>query len=272
MECHELVQIYRADDGTDVVALRNVDLSLDAGGRLALLGPSGSGKSTLLHLLAGLVRPTAGAVQVGPFDLGGLSPRELRGFRARTVGTLLQGASRNLFPYATAVQNVTFPRRALSRRERRALPDPEELLHTVAASHLVTRNVGVLSGGEQQRVAVAVAMANAPGMLLADEPTSQLGPEHRAEVVDALCAVNATYGTTLVTVTHDQAVAARLGHTVTIRDGRVGTLGRHRDEFVVVARDGGVQLPPSVLRRWPPGTLLSADDDGTELRLREAEQ
>jgi putative ABC transport system ATP-binding protein len=267
--CHGLVQIYPTDDGADVVALRSVDLELAAGARIALLGPSGSGKSTLLTLLAGLQRPTAGLLQVGSHDLDTMTEKDLITFRADGVGTLLQGAGRNLLPFATALQNVAFARLALTRTRRRTLVSADELLDVVGAGHLGHRRVAELSGGEQQRVALAVAIANMPGLILADEPTSQVGVDHRSGIIDALCRVNDTYGTTLVVVTHDPFVATRLGRTVTIRDGRVGAMGHDDEDFAVVGRDGSVQLPPSARRRWPPGTLLRAEDDGTELRLHE---
>ncbi len=243
VSCAGLVQIYPAEDGTDVVALRNVDLDLAAGTRTALLGPSGSGKSTLVNLLAGLLRPTAGVLCVGESDLTAMTERDLRAYRAEKVGTLLQGAARNLLPFAGAVDNIAFAR-------------------------LARRPLGRLSGGEQQRVALAVAMANQPGILLADEPTSQVGRDHRDGILDGMIELNRRYGTTLVVVTHDGQVATRLGRTVTIRDGRVGAVGHGDEDFAVVARDGSVQLPPAVRRRWPVGTLLTVDDDGTQLRLR----
>lgn len=268
VSCEGLVQIYTAGDDTEVVALSSVDLDLAAGARIALLGPSGSGKSTLLNLLAGLLRPTAGRLRVGPHDLTAMTQRQLVQFRGRSVGTLLQGAARNLLPYTDAVNNIGLARLATGRRARRDLPPAGELLDVVGAGALSRRWVGSLSGGEQQRVALAVAMANVPGVILADEPTSQLGLEHRSGIVDALCQVNEVYGSTLVVVTHDPDVATRLGRTVTIRDGRVGSMGHDDEDFVVVARDGSVQLPPSVRRRWPAGTLLRADDDGSGLHLR----
>jgi ABC-type lipoprotein export system ATPase subunit len=269
--CEGLVQIYPSEDGSDVVALRSVDLDLAAGSRSALLGPSGSGKSTLLNLLAGLLRPTAGTLRVGDHDLSAMSERELVGFRAGGVGSLIQGAGRNLLPHATAAQNVSFARLGLGRSRRRALMPATDLLGLVGAGHLSGRRVAELSGGEQQRVALAVAVANQPGLLLADEPTSQLGLEHRADMVDTLNRVNEVLGATVVVVTHDPVVAARLGRTVTIRDGRVGSMGGEAGDFAVVGRDGSIQLPQSARKRWPPGTLLGYDDDGDELRLRERE-
>jgi putative ABC transport system ATP-binding protein len=254
-----------------VVALRGVDLELPAGSLIALLGPSGSGKSTLVNLLAGLLRPTAGRLRVGPHDLATMSNRELVPFRGEGVGMLLQGAARNLLPYATPLQNIAFARLGVRRRSRRRLAPARELLDVVGVGALAHRRVAELSGGEQQRVAVAVATASTPGLLLADEPTSQLGQEHRAGIVEALKSVNAAYGTTLVVVTHDPDVAGALGRTVTIRDGRVGSMGHGADEFAVVGKDGSLQLPPAVRRRWPPGTLLRIEDDGERLHLGERE-
>jgi putative ABC transport system ATP-binding protein len=267
--CDGVVQIYTAGDGAEVVALRSVDLELAPSSRIALLGPSGSGKSTLVNLLAGLLRPTAGRLRVGPHDLPALSQRQLGQFRGESVGTLLQGAARNLLPYATPLQNVGFARLGVRRRARRDLVPARELLDVVGVGALADRRVASLSGGEQQRVAVAVATASIPGLLLADEPTSQLGLEHRPGIVEALKAVNRTYGTTLVVVTHDPDVAAALGRTVTIRDGRVGAMGHGEEDFAVVGRDGSLQLPPSARRRWPAGTLLRVEDDGEQLHLGE---
>jgi ABC-type lipoprotein export system ATPase subunit len=271
VRCDGLVHLYSSPDGTEVVALRSVDLEVPAGGRLALIGPSGAGKSTLLALLAGLHRPSAGRLLVGEHELGRLSRAALTRFRAAGVGTLLQGAARNLLPYATAEQNVAQARLALDRRARRRLPPPREVLAGVGASHLAREQVSRLSGGEQQRVALAVAVANDPGLLLADEPTSQLDPDGAGATLDALTAVNEQRGTTLVVVTHDPAVGARLGRTVTIRDGRVGAEGSRGEQFAVVGRDGSLQLPESARRRWPAGTLLRAEDDGAALVLRPAD-
>jgi ABC-type lipoprotein export system ATPase subunit len=272
VQCVGLVQIYSADDGTEVVALRSVDLDLPAGSRTALLGPSGAGKSTLLNLVAGLLKPTAGTLRVGDQDLAALTDRDLRRYRSQHVGTLLQNASRNLLPYATGLGNLAFARLASGRRRRRELVPAQELLDAVGAGSLARRTVGRMSGGEQQRVALAVAMANEPGILLADEPTSQLGAEHREAVLDALSEVNTRFGATLVVVTHDASVANRLGRTVTIRDGRVGAVGHADEDYAVVARDGSIQLPPAARLRWAPGTLLEVDDDGAELRLRPRER
>ena len=285
VNCRELVLIYRLE-GYDVVALAGVDLDIAPGEAVALVGPSGAGKSTLLSVLAGLLRPSAGRVQVGPYDLVKASDAELLRMRARDVGVVLQGASRNLLPYLTAEQNVRFAQRGApadrrllrvgARRQarragavgRRELPAPREILSLVGLNsrgRYRLRPAG-LSPGERQRLALAAALATRPGLLLADEPTSQLDTRTRDDVLEALDAVRRA-GTTVVVVTHDPEVGARLGRTITIRDGRVGAEGRLGEEYAIVGRDGTIHLPTEVLRTVPPGTLIQValQPDGTVL-------
>ncbi|HZN17245.1 MAG TPA: ATP-binding cassette domain-containing protein [Micromonosporaceae bacterium] len=265
--CRGLVYIYRLE-GYDVVALAGVDLDIAPGEAVALLGPSGSGKSTLLALLAGLLRPAAGRVQVGGYDLVQAGDAELRRMRASEVGVVLQGAARNLLPYLSAEQNVRFAQRGAPAERRRDLPAAREVLSLVGLGVRGRYRLrpAALSPGERQRLALAVALANRPGLLLADEPTSQLDTHARDEVVAALDGVRAT-GTTVVVVTHDPDVGARLRRTVTIRDGRVGAEGRLGEEYAVVGRDGTVHLPADVLRAVAAGTLLRVElqGDGTVL-------
>jgi ABC-type lipoprotein export system ATPase subunit len=197
-----------------------------------------------------------------------LSERDLLSFRAREVGVVLQDPRRNLLPYASAAGNVDFaqsPTRRTTKSKRRRTRD---LLGAVGLDDRATAPAGQLSGGEQQRLAVAVAVANGPQLLLADEPTSQLDAAATAEVVELLRAANEDLGLTVVVVTHDPEVGAALGRTVTIRDGRVGTEGRAGEEFAVVGRDGTVQLPQDVLDLLPPGSLTQVlrRDQGVELR------
>jgi len=265
--CRGLVYIYRLE-GYDVVALAGVDLDIAPGESVALVGPSGAGKSTLLSLLAGLLQPAAGRVQVGGYDLTKAADAELRRMRATEVGVVLQGAHRNLLPYLSAEQNVRFAQRGVPGVRRRELPQPREVLSMVGlpARGRFRLRPASLSPGERQRLALAVALATRPGLLLADEPTSQLDTRARDEVLAALDAVRSS-GTTVVVVTHDPAVGARLGRTVTIRDGRVGAEGRLGEEYAVVGRDGTVHLPQDVLRAMPPGTLLRVElqSNGTVL-------
>jgi len=267
LTCRGLVYIYRLE-GYDVVALAGVDLDIAPGESVALLGPSGSGKSTLMSLLAGLLRPAAGRVQVGGYDLVKASDAELQRMRATEVGVVLQGANRNLLPYLTAEQNVRFAQRGCPVDRRRDLPNPREVLSLVGLAGRGRFRVrpAALSPGERQRLALAVALAARPGLLLADEPTSQLDTRTRDDVVAALDAVRRA-GTTVVVVTHDPDVGHALGRTVMIRDGRVGAEGRLGEEYAVVGRDGTIHLPTDVLRTLVPGTLVRVQlqPDGTVL-------
>jgi putative ABC transport system ATP-binding protein len=271
--CRGVVYIYRLD-GYDVVALAGVDLDIAAGESVALLGPSGAGKSTLLSLLAGLLRPSAGRLHVGGHDLVRADDAELQLMRSTAVGVALQGASRNLLPYLSAEQNVHFAQRGVPADRRRRLPAAREVLALVGLTNRGRHRLRPqrLSPGERQRLALGVALATRPGLLLADEPTSQLDSRARDEVLTALEAVNRA-GTTVVLVTHDPDVSRSMSRTVTIRDGRVGAEGRRGEDYAVVGRDGTVHLPNDVLRLVPPGTLLGveAQPDGTVLLIPASE-
>lgn len=272
VRCESVVYIYPMPDG-DVVALRGVDLDIEAGESVAILGPSGSGKSTLLSLLAGLVKPSAGLVRVGSYDVSQMSRQQLMEFRGATVSLVLQSASLNLLPYATVLENVQFAQSGGHYRDR-TLPSPNELLGGLGLSRMARQPVATLSGGDQRLIALAMGMATMPRMLLVDEPTSELDPESRDRVMAMLFEINQDFGATLVIVTHDPAIAVVIPRSVTIRDGRVGTEGRRGEEFVVIGRDGTLQLPPEVLHSLPPGTLLRlrAHSTGVDLRKPDSPQ
>jgi ABC-type lipoprotein export system ATPase subunit len=227
-----------------------------AGESVALLGPSGSGKSTLLNLLAGLLRPTSGQIYLGADDITVMSEPELLQLRGHRVGVVVQNPSRNLLPYGTAEQNISFAQRALRGYRRIDLQAPAELLAALGLSELAGQRVSRMSGGEQQRLAVAVAMAGSPGLLLADEPTSQLDTVNRDKVGQLLATITMNFGTTVVVVTHDPAVAAAMGRTVTITEGHADDRDQLREQFVQVQADGAVRLPPDVLAALPPGSQL----------------
>jgi len=257
--CRRVVHIYRAEAG-DVVALAGVDLSIGPGEMLALVGPSGSGKSTLVALLSGLMRASAGRVNVGTYDLGKLNEAELARLRGTLIGVVLQGAARNLLPYTTLHRNIWLAQRRAAKTAGIELDHPDRILDLVGLPGQGRAKVGDLAPGARQRAALAVGIAAGPGLLLVDEPTSQLDTAGRDEVLHAQETVNAERGTTIVVVTHDAEVGTRLGRAVTIRDGRVGAEGRGGEDFAVVAGDGTVQLPPEVLERFPPGTLFRVED------------
>ena len=249
-----LVHIYHAE-GHDVAALSGVDLDVRGGELVGLLGPSGAGKSTLLSLLGGMFRPSAGKVFVGDVELSALPERELDELRATRVSIMLQGAARNLVPYRNPEQNVVFAQR-WARRRRADLPRPREVLAAVGLADQAGTPLAALAAGQLQLAAVAVALAQGPGLLLADEPTSQLDHGARDTVLRAIARANDELGTTVLLVTHDPEVARRLPRTVTIRDGKIGGEGRLGEEYAVVTADGFLPLPEHVLPSLPPGTLV----------------
>jgi len=264
VRCSGVVHLYRTFAGHDVVALRGVDLTIAPGERVAFLGPSGCGKSTLLTLLGGIQRPSAGQIFVDGIEISRMNERRLTGVRSRLVSTMLQGATRNLLPYATSRQNVTFARLgapAAVRRELLAVPD---LLGLVGLADQIDQVVGTLSGGQRQRLALACAIATGPRLLLADEPTSALGHEDRDLLVRLLHRVGDEFGTTIVVVTHSSEVAATFPRTVTMRDGRVGAEGRSGSAYVVVGEDGTLHLPDDIAAQWPQGTLVQIEAAGTD--------
>jgi putative ABC transport system ATP-binding protein len=264
--CRRVVHIYRAEAG-DVVALAGVDLSISPGEMLALVGPSGSGKSTLVSLLSGLMRPSAGRVNIGTYDMGKLSDSEVSRLRGTEIGVVLQGAARNLLGYTTLHRNIWLAQRRAAATAGIQLDDPDRILDLVGLAGMGRARVGDLAPGARQRAALAVGIAAGPGLLLVDEPTSQLDTHGRDEVLQALETVNRERSTTIVVVTHDAEVGARLGRAVTIRDGRVGAEGRDGQDFAVVAGDGTVQLPPEVLSMYPPGTLFTVDHEDGSIQL-----
>jgi len=249
-----LVHIYRSE-GHDVAALSGVDLDVRGGEMVGLLGPSGAGKSTLLSLLGGMFPPSAGKIFFGDTELTAMPERELDDLRARRVSIMLQGATRNLVPYRNPEQNVMFAQR-WARRRARDLPAAREILDTVGLADHAHVPLRRLSAGQLQLAAVAVALAPRPGLLLADEPTSQLDHSATDTVLEAIARANRDLGTTVLLVTHDPAVARHLPRTVTIRDGKIGGEGRLGEEYAVVTADGFLPLPAHALPDLPPGTLV----------------
>ncbi|MGD0557708.1 MAG: ABC transporter ATP-binding protein [Streptosporangiaceae bacterium] len=246
--CDRLVRIYQAE-GIEVQALQGLDLVIRPGELTALVGASGSGKSTLMNILAGLDAPTAGLVRVAGNDLGSMNARARLGYRRRVVGFIWQQTSRNLLPYLSAAQNVALPMRLAGVRSRARRRRAEELLETLEVAHCAARRPDQMSGGEQQRTSIAVALANQPEVVLADEPTGELDSETAASVFDALRTANAELGVTVLVVTHDPSVSGMVRRVVRIRDGRTATETlRESDEhpgveYAVLDRAGRLQLP-----------------------------
>ncbi|WP_282944203.1 ABC transporter ATP-binding protein [Cellulomonas endometrii] len=253
--CDAVVRIFRSG-GVEVQALQGLDLLVEAGEMIAVVGASGSGKSTLLRILSAADAPSAGRVRVGPWDLGALSAADRVAYRRTVVGSIRQQTARNLVPYLTARQNVALPLTLAGRSRRAARDRVTDLLELVGLADAAERRPGELSGGEQQRVAIAVALANAPRLLLADEPTGELDTATGQQVFDALRAARRETGTTVVVVTHDPAVSGQVERTVAIRDGRTssevlrrehvaedGVRGVVAEEYAVMDRAGRVQVP-----------------------------
>jgi len=251
--CDRLVRIYQAE-GIEVQALQGLDLVVERGELTALVGASGSGKSTLVNILAGLDAPTAGAVRVDGHDLAAMPARQRVAYRRHTVGFIWQQTARNLLPYLTAAQNVDQPMRLAGSGRKARQARTAELLEALAVGHCARRRPDQMSGGEQQRVAIAAAIANKPSLLLADEPTGELDSATADSVFTALKTANTDLGVTVLIVTHDPEVSSKVRRVIAIRDGRTSTetlrqdggdgsaLG-HAIEFAVLDRAGRLQLP-----------------------------
>jgi peptide/nickel transport system ATP-binding protein len=250
--CDNLVKIYKVAD-LEVVALQGLDLELAQGEMMALVGPSGSGKSTLLNVIGGLDTPSAGGVWVAGFDLLKLKGRDRVRYKRQTAGFVWQQPSRNLLPYLSAHENVELPMQLSGVKTGSRTQRARELLDTVGLADRADFRPDRLSGGEQQRVGLAVALANNPPLLLCDELTGQVDAESAAQIFEALLNINQAYGTTIIVVTHDPLVASRMTRVVAIRDGRTSTEirrrrdkesgGLHEEEWVILDQVGRMQIP-----------------------------
>jgi ABC-type lipoprotein export system ATPase subunit len=255
-------KVYRVGE-MGVVALAGVDLDVRSGEFLAVVGPSGAGKSTILNLVGGLDRASAGVVEVEGQDLGLLPEQELTRYRAERVGFVWQGTARNLVPYLSVRDNIRLP--ATVRRTRVARKhDVDGLLDLVGLADRARHTPGMLSGGEQQRVAIAAALSNTPSILLADEPTAELDSGSAAMVLDAFRSVNHEFHVTIIMVTHDLMAARRADRRVRVRDGRV----LHEGVPVApISDDGRVRLPDDAVAALG-GVDLEAEVTTDEVRLR----
>ena len=214
----DVIKVYRAGK-SEVIALRGLDMETADGDLVAVRGPSGCGKTTLLNMLGGIDRPTAGRIEIDGSNLVDLNDSDLVRYRRDRVGFIFQFF--NLVPTLTAEENVELPmrlaRKALAHRKKRS----RELLDLVGLSKRATHRPDELSGGEQQRVAIAVALSNDPPLLLADEPTGELDTKTGQEVLDLFQHLNQDFGKTVVVVTHDQRVASIAHRILEIRDGKI---------------------------------------------------
>jgi ABC-type lipoprotein export system ATPase subunit len=259
--CEDLFKIYKQEE-LEVVALRGLDLKVRRGELMSIVGASGSGKSTLLNILAGLDIPSAGRAAVGGRNLLTMTPADLVAYRRKEVGFVWQQTSRNVVPYLTAVQNVELPMILDGVEPGPARSRSRMLLDSVGLSHRMEAKPDRLSGGEQQRVAIAIALSNDPPLLLADEPTGELDSQTASEIFGVFRSLNEQFNVTILIVTHDPAIANAVDRVVAIRDGRISTesfrrvkfQGRdayvYHDEFAVVDRTGRLQVSREYLEAF----------------------
>ncbi|CAG7621552.1 ABC transporter ATP-binding protein [Paenibacillus allorhizosphaerae] len=284
--CEGLVKIYKTDD-IEVVALQGLNISVTKGEMMAIIGNSGSGKSTLLNILGGLDRPSAGQVQVGEWNLLKITDEELVRYKRETVGFIWQNNARNLVPYLTALENVEMPMMLSGKYDR---PYAKQLLEWVGLKERVNNKLQQLSGGEQQRVAIAIALANRPSMLLADEPTGSVDTRTSDMIMDIFRRFNKELGVTIVIVTHDMTLASKVDRVVAIRDGMTstefikrnpnldqaaeetpagkGTIHDVHEEYVVLDRAGRLQIPRAYLQTLGIDGKASMEFDGEKIIIR----
>ena len=265
IECENLVKIYKTED-IEVLALQGLELTVEKGELMAIIGNSGSGKSTFLNMIGGLDRPSAGRLIVDGKNLFKMTESELVAYKRDTVGFVWQNNARNLMPYLTAWDNVQMPMMLSNqkRQKERAL----ELLELVGMAHRKNNKLNQLSGGEQQRIAIAIALANNPKLLLADEPTGSVDVKTSNYLLDIFRSLNEEMGLTIVIVTHDRLLAKKVNRVVSIRDGKTSSemimrqsyreqmdsLGGLSDdvvtqeEFTVMDRANRLQIPAHMLQ------------------------
>lgn len=281
IQADNLVKIYKTRE-TEVLALQGLDLTVEKGELTAIIGNSGSGKSTFLNMIGGLDKPSAGSLTVGGKNLFTISQRELVEYKRSTVGFVWQNNARNLVPYLSAVDNVILPMRLSGARAKR--DRAMELLEMVGMSHKKHSRLAMLSGGEQQRIAIAIALANSPGLLLADEPTGSVDASTSNYIFDLFTELNRN-GQTILIVTHDVALSRHVRRVVAIRDGKISSerilkeeyadrineitvdwrTEETQEEYAVMDKAGRIQIPKELLG------VLQADGNKVKVELKDGQ-
>ena len=253
ISCKGLYKIFKVSD-LEVVALRGVDLNVQYGELLSIVGASGSGKSTLINILAGYESPSAGDVTVGNFDLLGINQKEAVEYRKTEVVFVRQQTGKNLVPYLDIFSNIELPMMASKLTKNNRKTKVESLIKFLNLEKIAKRLPENISGGEQQIAAIAVALANEPPLLLADEPTGELDDETGVMVLEKMRYVNKNYKTTVVIVTHHPTIENHVDRSIGMRDGKVvneviSDNSNKKNEYIVVDSFGGVQIPQEILKK-----------------------
>ena len=263
IQAEGLVKIYKSKQ-TEVLALQGLDLTVEEGELTAIIGNSGSGKSTFLNMIGGLDRPSAGSLHVVGKNLFTMTEKELVLYKRDTVGFVWQNNGRNLLPFLTVLENVMLPMSLSSTSKRRA--KAMQLLETVGLSSKNHSRMNMLSGGEQQRIAIAIALANSPKLLLADEPTGSVDVKTANYIFDVFTELN-KQGQTVLIVTHDVALSKKVKRVVAIRDGKISServlkeayadrlqessidwrKEDTQEEYAIMDKAGRVQIPSELL-------------------------
>ena len=279
IQAEGLVKIYKTKE-TEVLALQGLDLTVEEGELTALIGNSGSGKSTFLNMIGGLDRPSAGSLIVGGKNLFTMTEKELVVYKRDTVGFVWQNNARNLLPYLSALENIMLPMHLSSakKKKEKAL----QLLEMVGLSAKKHSRLNTLSGGEQQRVAIAIALANSPKLLLADEPTGSVDPKTANYIFDVFTELN-KQGQTILIVTHDVALSKKVKRVIAIRDGKISSerilkesyaerlkeasidwrAEETQEEYVIMDKAGRVQIPRELLN------TLNLKDNKLKLEMQD---
>lgn len=277
IHCEGLVKIYKSSE-VEVVALQGLNLTVEAGEMMAIIGNSGSGKSTLLNILGGLDRPSAGTAVVGDWDLLKMTESQLVEYKRHTVGFIWQNNGRNLLPYMTALENVETPMMLGGKYDRAYA---KQLLEWVGLKDRMNSRLYQLSGGEQQRVAIAISLSNKPKFLLADEPTGSVDSETSDRIMDIFRKMNRELGISIVIVTHDLELANKVDRIVAIRDGLTSTEFVKRNDsldtervpgsnevheaFVIIDRAGRLQVPREYLEALSISERATLEFDGERI-------
>ena len=286
IECEGLVKIYKTDT-VEAVALQGLNLSVREGEMMAIIGNSGSGKSTLLNILGGLDRPSAGTARVGTWNLLTMTEKQLALYTRTAVGFVWQNNARNLLPYLTALENVET---AMMFSPRPDYAYAKTLLAAVGLEERMRNKLHQLSGGEQQRVAIAIALANRPPLLLADEPTGSVDSRTSDQIMGVFRQLNRELGVTIVIVTHDLTLAKQVDRVVAIRDGMTSSEWLRREseapdaavaggepgtaperpghvEYAVVDKAGRLQIPRELLESMGVRDKVVLEWDGARVTI-----